>query len=191
MDDDERFTALFRSLYPLVLAFARRRVGPDLAEEVVEDTFLAAWRQLAKLPADPLPWLYRAASYEVSQRYRQLDRDDRLRTLLTVANRASRPIADPADELTWSAQWVTAFASLGDRDREVLRLAAWERISPHQAAGVLGCSVAAYKVRLHRARRRLARLLQPDAGPPLDPAPATATPAPVRVSSVLPKEMYP
>ncbi len=190
--DDERFTELLRSFYPSVLAFARRRLGPDLAEEVVEEMFLAAWRQLDKLPADPLPWLYRAASYEVSQRYRQLDREDRLRSLLIVAGRANHPVPDPAEEVTWGAQWVTAFASLSDRDREVLRLAAWEHLSPPQAAVVLGCSVSAFKVRLHRARRRLARLLESDPSPPSDLTPAAAWPSPVQaVSSLFPKELHP
>ena len=34
-------------------------------------------------------------------------------------------------------------------------LAAWEELSGSEAARVLGCSATAYRIRLHRARRRL------------------------------------
>jgi len=46
---------------------------------------------------------------------------------------------------------------LGERDREVLLLSAWESLVPAQIAMVLGCSRTTAAVRLHRARRRLAR----------------------------------
>ena len=45
---------------------------------------------------------------------------------------------------------------LGQADREVLRLAAWEELQPAEIAAVLGCSANAAAVRLHRARQRLA-----------------------------------
>jgi Sigma-70, region 4 len=50
-----------------------------------------------------------------------------------------------------------AWASLSNADREILRLVAWEGLGPTDGAAVLGCSVSSYKVRLHRARRRLER----------------------------------
>ena len=51
-------------------------------------------------------------------------------------------------------------------DREILRLSAWEGLSPIELAAVLGCSHNAAGIRLHRARRALtmafhARLDQP------------------------------
>jgi DNA-directed RNA polymerase specialized sigma24 family protein len=41
-------------------------------------------------------------------------------------------------------------------DQEVLRLVAWDDLTPDQASRVLGCSPGAFRVRLHRARQRLA-----------------------------------
>src|SRR5439155_22819515 len=52
-----------------------------------------------------------------------------------------------------------AFGALSERDREVLRLIAWEGLSLGQAAIVLGCSAVACRVRYHRAKTRLARRL--------------------------------
>lgn len=40
-------------------------------------------------------------------------------------------------------------------------MAAWEGLDASAAATVMGCSRVAYKVRLHRARRRLAEALDP------------------------------
>jgi RNA polymerase sigma-70 factor (ECF subfamily) len=42
-------------------------------------------------------------------------------------------------------------------------LVAWDGLTNHQAAKVLNCGVGAFAVRLHRARRRLARALETSA----------------------------
>ena len=60
-DDRERFSGLFEAHYAQVHAFAARRVGRDLADEVTAETFLVAWRRLEAVPAEPLPWLYGVA----------------------------------------------------------------------------------------------------------------------------------
>ena len=43
-------------------------------------------------------------------------------------------------------------------------LIAWEELSPTQAASALGVKAATVRVRLHRARRRLARALVRESG---------------------------
>jgi RNA polymerase sigma-70 factor (ECF subfamily) len=48
-----------------------------------------------------------------------------------------------------------ALAALGERDREALLLTAWEGLTSEQAARALGCSAPAFRVRVHRARRKL------------------------------------
>jgi RNA polymerase sigma factor (sigma-70 family) len=52
-----------------------------------------------------------------------------------------------------------AFERLSDDDRELLSLVAWEGLSGHEIAKVLGCSRGAARLRLHRARKRLAKEL--------------------------------
>jgi DNA-directed RNA polymerase specialized sigma24 family protein len=44
---------------------------------------------------------------------------------------------------------------LGELDREALMLTYWEGLDGRAAAAVLGCGEAAFRVRLHRARKRL------------------------------------
>lgn len=54
---------------------------------------------------------------------------------------------------------LAALARLSPADREVLTLSAWYDLPADEAARALQCSSSAYRVRLFRARRRLAELL--------------------------------
>lgn len=54
---------------------------------------------------------------------------------------------------------VDALARLPEAERELLRLEGWENLDARQIATVLGTSQNAVRIRLHRARRRLAREL--------------------------------
>jgi len=147
----EAFEAIFRATYDDLLRFAMRRVGPDSAADVVADVFLVAWRRRADIPADaPRLWLFGVASKVVS---------NHRRGELRRAQLLQKAAAEPAIEVSVDASTVVierAFDTLTDPDREVLRLTEWERLSAGEAAVVLGCSTAAFRVRLHRARRRLA-----------------------------------
>jgi RNA polymerase sigma-70 factor (ECF subfamily) len=74
-----------------------------------------------------------------------------------------------------------AMRRLDEDDREVLRLTAWEQLARDEIALVLGVSRGAVRMRLHRARRRLAAVLaeygpaaSPPASPPREPAPHPA-----------------
>jgi len=53
-----------------------------------------------------------------------------------------------------------ALLSLSENDRSILLLSAQERMHCQEIAQVLGISVTAVKVRLYRARRRLAAALR-------------------------------
>src|SRR5579863_6616292 len=53
-----RFEELFERHHGHVAAYARRRADASLVEDVVEETFLIAWRALDRVPAQALPWLY-------------------------------------------------------------------------------------------------------------------------------------
>jgi RNA polymerase sigma factor (sigma-70 family) len=154
---EARFTEVFTECYGSVLAFARRRLDESLAQDVVAETFLIAWRRFDELRTDPLPWLYRIASNVVANQRRADARRDRLDARARL-ERATTSI-DPSQSLTESASLAAAFASLTDQDREVLRLAHWEGLGAAAGGTVLGCAPSTFKVRLHRARRRFAKAL--------------------------------
>jgi RNA polymerase sigma-70 factor (ECF subfamily) len=167
-NEREQFTDVFRTYYPHLMSYVRRRVPADRTPDIVENAFLAAWRHVGELPAEPLPWLYRAASFEIRNWRRSESRVQRDLHLATSLLDEGYLVVDTADEVASADRWTTAFAVLAEADREVLRLVAWEDLSSEDAAGVLGCSVTAFKVRLHRARRRLVRLAEADEAPAAD-----------------------
>jgi RNA polymerase sigma factor (sigma-70 family) len=155
-EDAQRFTALYREHHARVRDFAQRRVGTDLAQEVVAETFLVAWRRLDDIPGVAMPWLYRVALYEIANLRRRQAKAVRLHDALREG-RATSASEDEPDDVTELARAVAiAFAGLKPRDQEILRLAAWEQLSSSEGAAVLECSVPAYRMRLHRARIRLA-----------------------------------
>ena len=160
----ERFATFYAACYGAVYAYGLRRVGPDAADEIAAETFLVAWRRFDELPTEPLPWLYGVARNIVLRHRRKTGR--RLQTLEALAREpvATREVADDHDFGLW-----VAWDKLRDGDREVLALIAWEELSVAEAAQVLGCPASVFSVRLHRARRRLERLLSADAADP-DPS---------------------
>lgn len=154
-----RFDACFRAHYAEVLAYVLRRVGErPRAEDVAAETFAVAWRRLDALPAEPLPWLLGIARRLILNDARSMRRRSRLRARLAGARRPGSGV-DPADSVSERSAILAALGRLSEREREVLRLAAWEGLDAPRAAATLGCSRGAYAVRLHRARRRLAREL--------------------------------
>ncbi len=157
VDDRARFEQLFTSHYGALVRYALRRVGSDGAQEIVAETFLVAWRRLDDVPENALPWLYATARRLVANELRRHSRQLRLGRRLESLSAAAVP--DHADAVTDQLRMRAALAELGARDQEVLRLAEWERLHTAEAAAVMGCSQSAFKVRLHRARRRLASVL--------------------------------
>jgi RNA polymerase sigma factor (sigma-70 family) len=166
-DDRARFQVLFEAHRSAVLLYARRRVDRDAAADVVAETFLVAWRRLDAVPEDPLPWLYGVARKVVGNHRRALRRSQALVDRLADARATQAWAGSPEHELGAADALRRALAGLSDRDREALRLVAWEGLDAERAAVAAGCSRAAFAVRLHRARRRLAAALDDDRPPAL------------------------
>ena len=163
-----RFEALFNEHYAAVHRYALRRAEPPLAEEVVNEAFLVAWRRLDEVPGEPLPWLYGTAKHVLANRRRDAARHAR-RTRRPRLRSGEMAARDPADRLAERDAALRAFTGLSEPDREALRLVAWERLSLADAARAAGVSRPAFAMRVHRARRRLAaRLREQDAALDLD-----------------------
>ncbi|MGH3936920.1 MAG: sigma factor-like helix-turn-helix DNA-binding protein, partial [Pseudonocardiaceae bacterium] len=58
------------------------------------------------------------------------------------------------------APLLTALDQLSSEDAELIRLIAWEDLTPAEAGRVVGISPGVARVRLHRARRRLREMLE-------------------------------
>ena len=151
-----------------MLGYALRRTDPEEARDVVAETFTVVWRRLEDVPGgdDALPWLLATARRQLANRRRSAATRDRYAAASRAADTGSR---DPADEVTDRSELAAAFDRLSPDDRETLALIAWDGLRPRDAAVVQGCSAATFAVRAHRARGRLAALLETgDVSPALD-----------------------
>ena len=164
-----RFEELWDELFRRVLGYALRRTDQEEARDVVAETFTVAWRRLEDVPAgdDALPWLLATARKQLANRRRRDDTRSRHAALARSTNPLAGAASDHADDIAERTSLAAAFAMLGEEDRETLALIAWDGLQPREAAVVTGCSAATFAVRAHRARRRLAALLE-DSEPALD-----------------------
>ena len=146
---EERFAGVFAHL-GLVADYARRRHAVD-PEGLAAEVMMIAWRRLADVPADDArPWLIATARNLVMADWRRR-RGDALRR-----DGERLPMAElPPPTIELDPELEAALRQLSTSDREALLLVAWEDLTPKAAAASLGISSAAFRVRLHRARRRL------------------------------------
>jgi RNA polymerase sigma-70 factor (ECF subfamily) len=150
-----RFEAVFAEVYEPLQRYARRRTDPASADDVVADALLVVWRRLDDVPTDgALPWCYGVARRCLANQDRSARRGDRLALRL-----AAQPVVTVADGDA-DGLVLQALARLGDDDRELLRLWAWEQLPPWEIGVVLGVSPNAVSIRLYRAKRRLAAALR-------------------------------
>ncbi len=172
IDDREWLEGMWSAHADRIFAYAARRIGPQRAEDVVSDTFVVAWRHRTHRPHRELPWLYGVARRVIRDRYRSEDRWKKLQQRVD----ATRP--SPADAVAEPASTAVAahraLAALDEADRETLLLVSWEGLDAREASAALGITPAAFRMRLARARRRLASQMRtfgvdsPDLSPTTD-----------------------
>ncbi|MCZ7662624.1 MAG: RNA polymerase sigma factor [Thermoleophilia bacterium] len=166
-DRERRFAEVYAAQRARVFAYALRRVHTlEEAEDVVADTFLVAWRRLEAMPGTgALTWLLGVARRVIADRQRAEARRDALAQ--KVQEDAPMQIGTEDQEQPVSTEAELALcglARLSENDREVLLLVAWDDLSHRQAAAVLGCNMATFTVRFHRARKRLAEAMKEESG---------------------------
>ncbi len=156
-DRRTRFEAVVDEVGVPLRRYLLRRTEPDAAEDVLADTFLVIWRRLDDIPeGQVLPWCYSVARNCLANQRRSRRRRAGLHArVVSLSPPAPAELAPtlPDPELH------EALAALRPQDRELIRLWAWEDLPPAEIAVVLGVSANAVHIRLHRVRKRLARLL--------------------------------
>lgn len=156
---DAAITDLFHRYASRVYGYARLRSAPDMAEEVVADTFLTAWRLRDRIPDDPLPWLLVIARNALSNRHRSAARSTRLAVRTAAVEQLAAPASAAEDTVVDRQSLLAAVALLTDEEREALVLTAWDGLSNADAARVAGCAPRTLTRRLRRARHHLNRAL--------------------------------
>jgi RNA polymerase sigma-70 factor, ECF subfamily len=161
-----RFAEVFAHL-DFVSAYARRRGARD-PDGIAAEAMVIAWRRLADVPTDDArPWLIATArNLLLAERRREPETGRRLLGEIDL----EAPAEPLPAELDLDPELAHGLRVLGEKDREALLLIAWEDLTPALAAASLGISPTAFRVRLHRARRRLSGLLTKQAS--VTPVPA-------------------
>jgi RNA polymerase sigma factor (sigma-70 family) len=152
----EQFEALYAEQYASIYAYVHRRLpgGASEVPDVVAEAFSVAWRRLDEIPvSEARLWLYGLARHSLMNHRRGSRRRTRLfDRLMREAPTAAQPSLAPDHADAWL---VAAIERLPDAWREALRLVSWDGCSHAEAAQVLGCSVNAVALRLHKAKARL------------------------------------
>ena len=162
-DYDDRFRLLYLNHGEDLRAYCLRRLGREDAEDALAEVFAVAWRRFAEMPEgqEARLWLYGVARNVVRNAIRTTRRKMRLFNRLTASSEAPRP--GPAESLVIRSEHEdvnAALSKLKPSDQELLRLHAWEELSRIEIAQVLGISVAAVDMRLHRAIARMSVALR-------------------------------
>lgn len=164
--DRAAFAALVRAHQDEVYTLARRLAGdPHLGSDIAQEALIRAWRALPQFRGESRlsTWLYRIT----------------VNTAWTQKKRAKRHSASPIDEhaelaapegadhptvagelLELRGRLLAALGRLPDAQRQVVVMKDIHGWSHAEIAEASGISVTAAKVRLHRARARLAKDLE-------------------------------
>jgi RNA polymerase sigma-70 factor (ECF subfamily) len=171
MDDDELIASLaggddaaLRQLFdrhaPWLAARLRKTLPPDDVEDVLQETFLAVWKNAGAYQprGTPAAWLWVIARNQAALLLRKQGPATRALPDEALLDE-DRPVSDPAEAVAARTDLdVAAAAALGPPgcpDREVWRLRYEEDRPVAEVAELMGVPEGTVKSRVHRARRLL------------------------------------
>jgi RNA polymerase sigma factor (sigma-70 family) len=135
--------------------YCARMVGPDQADDVVQETFTASFTALGSddRPIQLKPWLYRVAHNTAISALRKKGRQDH-----DELDENFEGVAQPHDQLEQTQRLhdlVANMRALPERQRAALVLQELEGLTPEEIAEELDGSVPMVRQLVHRARERL------------------------------------
>ncbi len=165
--DRNAFAGIVERYTPLLYSLAFRTLGRgEEAQEAVQEIFLRAFHALPRFRLDRRfhPWLYTIALNYLRSVARRQRRRRGLR--LVRLGEELEAVADPGQHPGLALEREAgerlaqeALAGLPPLYREVFLLREVEGLSVHDTADTLGIPEGTVKIRLHRARRELAKRL--------------------------------
>lgn len=151
----EPFAELVRFYQHQLFRFVGNMVGRNSVEDVVQETFLAAFRNLWRFDgqrASFRTWLYRIARNQALNCLKKKNHE-------TLQPEYEQPeVATPADQMMQKEMFMRldrALADLKFRERSIFILADIEGLSYAQIARIEGVRLGTVKSRLSRARAKL------------------------------------
>jgi RNA polymerase sigma-70 factor (ECF subfamily) len=154
------FIGLVRDYHRILFNYVFRLVGDDaLAEDVTQESYLRAYRGLAKLPpgSNHRAWLFRIATNAATDELRRRKRRPLLPLLGSLGLRAP---GESEDERLGRVTLDEALMRLPERHRAILNLFEFAEFSAPEVGEVLGISPETARKRRQRAREALAAVLK-------------------------------
>jgi len=162
-----RFDEIYRKVHSDVLRFvARRLIPPDYsrAEEITHDAFTKLWVRKDSLPdeiGEIRAWLFTVARNDLIKSNSKGFRNRELS--VQISDEAFGFIADPVNPIEAQSVRIdlaSAWHQLTAAEQEIISLTYWDELSSREAGQVLGISDRAYRLKLHRTRLKLKKLLE-------------------------------
>ncbi|MFC5676608.1 RNA polymerase sigma factor [Aeromicrobium endophyticum] len=160
---EQRFRTLYDDVHGDLLRFVLRRVHPRHAEDVVSEAMLVAWRRLDDVPIElssARAWLFGVARHILLNTGRREHKEQALPVRLAEAVPPVTHGGQSADLVATQVDIARAWEALSPIHQEALALRVFEGLSAPEAALTLDISPTAFRLRLSRARRALARLIE-------------------------------
>jgi RNA polymerase sigma-70 factor (ECF subfamily) len=158
----QRDPAAFRPLYnryfdPIFRFIFRRTSDEDLTSDICSQVFLKAMQRLGDYEYKGVPfsaWLYRIASNEVSQHYRQVKKD---RTVSMEDSNISDMFEemDENDNEQHRSSLLRALDSLKETDLQIIEMRFFEQRPFKEIADILEITESNAKVKTYRILERL------------------------------------
>ena len=166
LGDESALEALYVRYGGLVYTLARRIVGdPELAREVVQDTFLRSWdgRDTYDPERGRVPWwLMGIARNRAIDLLRSRSHQARLRERAAPPPEISTAHPrDPADTVVARRTVLDALRELSDGQRRAIELAYYGGLTQTEIANELGEPLGTIKSRTREAMERLRKVLGP------------------------------
>lgn len=160
-----RFAEIFERHAPSVGAFATSRVGVELAEDVVGETFAIAFARRASYDGsrqEAKAWLFGIAVNVMAKfREKQFAHWRRTQRATAMTQKLSEPATDDVERRIDAEReyhsLMKQIEQLKPRDREILLLFVWEELSYEDIASALGIPIGTVRSRLSRVRATLAK----------------------------------
>lgn len=168
LDAPERFGVLHERYAAALYRYAYQRLGAATAEDVVAETFLAAFagrRRYDMTRASARPWLFGILTNKIARwgraeraHQRAVIRAGEPPALEGMADRVAEQVSAQAER----SRLMAALRGLNRADRDVVLLVSWGQLSYDEVAEALGVPAGTVGSRLNRARRKLREALRSD-----------------------------
>lgn len=153
--DREAFAVIYDQLAPRLRGMLRRRCDEALTEDLIQQTFLRihAARGHYRRGQEVVPWAFAIARRLMIDTWRKRGREERRAEAETIEN-----IPGPEEEAIageTAQRLARTLDAMSPLHREAFDLVKKDGLSLEQTAQVLGTTVTAIKLRMHRAYQTL------------------------------------